>query len=221
MVGGQLAVNRIDNEPLLAAFLWLPRHLFMPSRLRVRAYGDCSIPLEVGGRVMPSPLIVARLLEAVLPDGDLPLDGKKVLTAAAGSGYCTSLVRLLGGEADYAEGEAELVVGMRASFAACSAAGYGIGELPQIINPMRGGERYDYIIIEASVDEPPQYFRRLLKPNGKLVAIRRNDGLSAIGDGFGETLGELAIFTPNGMGFSHQDGGEQGWLPPYVAGPSG
>ena len=209
MVERQLAVNRINNGALLAAFLDVPRHLFMTSRLRARAYGDCSIPLGIGGRVMPSPLTTARLVEAILPgDGEEPLAGKEVLTAAAGSGYCTLLVRKLGARVDYAEAEPELAAGMKSSFAAC-----GIAELPKIVSPRGARSRYDYVILEASIVEPPKRFGRLIRPGGKLAAVRRRPGESFQYPP--ENLGEIGTFTPVAGGFSYQGVG-QGWLPAYV-----
>ncbi len=205
MVERQLAVNRIDNEALLAAFGAIERHHFTPPRLRARAYGDCNIPLGRGRRVMPSPLMVARLFAAVLEGegGEFPFTGKRILIACAGSGYSTLLARKLGAEADYAESDPILTAAMRSSFAAC-----GVEKLPKIVSTNRAADPYDYIILEASVAEPPRRFRRLLKPKGKLAAVR----CSQQGE---NKFGEVGVFAPSSHGFSYR-GGPQGWLPAYV-----
>ena len=77
---------------MLRAFDLTPRHLFVPTGMRHRAYEDAALPIG-SGQTISQPSIHARYLEL------LRLSGKeKVLEIGTGSGYQTVLLAHLAGQ---------------------------------------------------------------------------------------------------------------------------
>ncbi|MBW6516452.1 MAG: protein-L-isoaspartate(D-aspartate) O-methyltransferase [Candidatus Cloacimonetes bacterium] len=86
MVENQIAARGIKNPELLAAFLKVPRHLFVPEEYRNYSYQDH--PLGIGqGQTISQPYIVAMTLDLLcLSKEDI------VLEIGTGSGYQTALI---------------------------------------------------------------------------------------------------------------------------------
>jgi protein-L-isoaspartate(D-aspartate) O-methyltransferase len=83
MVADQLAGpgRDITNARVLAAMAKVPRHEFVPQRLRAQAYLDCPLPIG-HDQTISQPFIVAFMTEQLEPS---PTD--KVLEIGTGSGY--------------------------------------------------------------------------------------------------------------------------------------
>jgi protein-L-isoaspartate(D-aspartate) O-methyltransferase len=83
MVAEQLATpeRNITNALVLAAMAKVPRHEFVPKRLRSEAYLDCPLPIGYD-QTISQPFIVAFMTEQLEPK---PAD--KVLEIGTGSGY--------------------------------------------------------------------------------------------------------------------------------------
>ena len=81
MVDRQLAARGIKNERVLDAIRRVPRHQFVPGRLRDRAYDDSPLPIG-NGQTISQPYIVGLMTELV----DLQADDR-VLDVGTGSGY--------------------------------------------------------------------------------------------------------------------------------------
>lgn len=83
MVAEQLAGpgRNITNALVLAAMGKVPRHEFVPERLRSEAYLDCPLPIG-HGQTISQPFIVAFMTEQLEPQ---PTD--RVLEIGTGSGY--------------------------------------------------------------------------------------------------------------------------------------
>lgn len=76
----------IKDLAVLRAFEMTPRHAFVPTGLRHRAYEDSSLPIG-NGQTISQPYVHARYLEL------LKLTGReKVLEVGTGSGYQTALL---------------------------------------------------------------------------------------------------------------------------------
>jgi len=81
MVREQIAGRGITDSVTLNAMRAVPRHEFLPRRLRGEAYAH--YPLPIGhGQTISQPYIVAFMTEAIRPQ---PVD--KILEIGAGSGY--------------------------------------------------------------------------------------------------------------------------------------
>jgi protein-L-isoaspartate(D-aspartate) O-methyltransferase len=98
------------SDALLAAFVSLPRHFFLPDFVRAQAYDDT--PMAIGcGQTISQPSLVLRMLTCV----DVQ-PGMAVLDVGSGSGFvCAMLARLLGvqGIVHGVEYEASLIAGCR------------------------------------------------------------------------------------------------------------
>ena len=89
MLLGQLIPNRIHDLQLLNAMGMVARELFLPDRLKGRAYADETIHIDAQ-TVMLSPRILANLLSAAeLNKNDFVLDVK------SGSGYSAAVMAAL------------------------------------------------------------------------------------------------------------------------------
>src|ERR1041384_3078122 len=81
MVTSQIEARGGTNAPVLAAMLKVPRHDFVPERLRAAAYDDGPLPIGYG-QTISQPFIVGLMTEMLqLKRGD------KVLEIGTGSGY--------------------------------------------------------------------------------------------------------------------------------------
>ncbi len=81
MVREQLEARGIHDERVLAAFLKVPRHLFVPNELQAEAYTDR--PLPIGERqTVSQPYMVALMTQLLRLQGH-----ERVLEIGAGSGY--------------------------------------------------------------------------------------------------------------------------------------
>jgi protein-L-isoaspartate(D-aspartate) O-methyltransferase len=92
MVAEQLAGpgRNITNARVLAAMGKVPRHEFVPERLRSQAYLDCPLPIG-HDQTISQPFIVAFMTERLEPG---PAD--KVLEVGTGSGYQAAVLAELG-----------------------------------------------------------------------------------------------------------------------------
>ena len=84
-----LRANGIVEPEILRAFDEVPRHLFVPTGVRHRAYEDAPLPIG-SGQTISQPYIHARYLQ------ELALRGtERVLEIGTGSGYQTALLARL------------------------------------------------------------------------------------------------------------------------------
>jgi protein-L-isoaspartate(D-aspartate) O-methyltransferase len=81
-----MQANGINDLAVLRAFDVTPRHLFVPTGVRHRAYEDAPLPIG-NGQTISQPSVHARYLQ------ELKLTGReKVLEIGTGSGYQTVLL---------------------------------------------------------------------------------------------------------------------------------
>ena len=92
MVEQQIEARGISDPATLAAMRTVPRHEFLPLRLRSEAYAD--YPLPIGhGQTISQPYIVAFMTEAIRPQ-----PGEKILEIGAGSGYQAAVLAEMGAD---------------------------------------------------------------------------------------------------------------------------
>ena len=92
MVEQQIAARGITDPATLEAMRTVPRHEFLPMRLRNEAYMD--YPLPIGhGQTISQPFIVAFMTEAIRPQ-----PGERILEIGAGSGYQAAILAQMGAE---------------------------------------------------------------------------------------------------------------------------
>jgi protein-L-isoaspartate(D-aspartate) O-methyltransferase len=104
MVRTQLAERGISDRRVLDAMRLVPRHEFVPSEFRDRAYDDSPLPIGEG-QTISQPYIVAAMLEHLELK---PTD--RALEVGTGSGYATALLSVLCAEVFSIERHADLAV---------------------------------------------------------------------------------------------------------------
>ncbi len=92
MVEEDLAGRDIDDEAVLDAMRTVPRHLFVPERLRDRAYADGPLPIGEG-QTISQPYVVASMTQ------HLELSpSSRVLEIGTGSGYQAAVLAEIAAE---------------------------------------------------------------------------------------------------------------------------
>lgn len=92
MVEHQLEKRGIHDPRVLEAFRKVPRHEFVPAKLRDQAYADG--PLPVGdGQTISQPYMVAIMTQSIAVH-----PGHRVLEVGTGSGYQAAILAELGAE---------------------------------------------------------------------------------------------------------------------------
>jgi protein-L-isoaspartate(D-aspartate) O-methyltransferase len=162
MVDSQLRGRDVVDERVLAAMERVPRELFLPEKLRKRAYDDAALPIG-DGQTISQPYMVARICEA------LSLTGReRVLDVGTGSGYQAAVLAELAEEVDTIERIPALAERARASLEAAGYArvrvhvGDGSRGLP-------GRAPFDAIAVAAAAPELPRMLYEQLEPRGRLV----------------------------------------------------
>ena len=154
--------NGISDLSVLRAFDLTPRHLFVPTGVRHRAYEDSPLPIG-NGQTISQPSVHARSLQM------LGLTGKeKVLEIGTGSGYQTVLLGHLAAQVFSVERIAPLLDDARAAIAAAGARNVslllGDGTLG-----WRSYAPYDGILVSAAAPSVPAPLFEQLADGGRIV----------------------------------------------------
>ncbi len=170
MVDGQLRPNTVSDPLLLSAMRELPRGGFVPPAQRHRANADEWVPLGVAGRAMLAPMVLARLVQALLPQ-----PGERALVLAAGTGFGAAVLARMGLSVTAVEEEAALADQGRA---ACAAALRD--NRPDILTAdpalpaVAGAEPFPLVLIEGGAvrGELPASVLAQLAEGGRLAFLR-------------------------------------------------
>jgi protein-L-isoaspartate(D-aspartate) O-methyltransferase len=157
-----LHLRDVEDERVLAAMERVPRHLFVPEKLRNRAYDDVALPIG-DGQTISQPYMVAKICEALALHGD-----ERVLDVGSGSGYQAAVLAELASEVDTIERIPRLAELARANLAA---AGYGRVRV-HVGDGTRGlleQAPFDAIAVGAAAPRLPQMLYDQLEPRGRLV----------------------------------------------------
>jgi protein-L-isoaspartate(D-aspartate) O-methyltransferase len=163
MVERQLRGRDVRDERVLEAMGRVPRELFVPQRVRARAYDDAALPIAAG-QTISQPYMVARICEALALRG-----GEKVLDVGTGSGYQAAVLAELAGEVHTIERLEELAELARANL---GAAGYGDRVHVHVGDGTLGlpdHAPYEAIAVAAAAPELPPTLYDQLAERGRLV----------------------------------------------------
>ncbi len=161
MLERQIAARGVRDPRVLAAMAAVPRHLFVPERLRDEAYADH--PLPIGHDVTISqPYIVALMTELAQVD-----PGDRALDVGTGSGYQAAVLAALGARVSSVEIIEPLA----------TKAGERLAKLGYDVEVRHGDgwagwpERapFDVIIVAAAPREVPPALVEQLAEGGRLV----------------------------------------------------
>jgi protein-L-isoaspartate(D-aspartate) O-methyltransferase len=162
MVEQQLRGRDVVDERVLAVMDRVPRELFVPERLRRRAYEDAALPIGEG-QTISQPYMVARIAEALALTGD-----EHVLDVGTGSGYQAAVLAELVDEVDTIERIPALAEQARDNL---KAAGYErvqvhVGDGSQ---GLAARAPFSAIAVAAAAPELPQTLFEQLELRGRLV----------------------------------------------------
>jgi protein-L-isoaspartate(D-aspartate) O-methyltransferase len=162
MVEEQIEARGITDPATLAAMRSVPRHEFLPLRLRDEAYMD--YPLPIGhGQTISQPYIVAFMTEAIRPQ-----PGEKILEIGAGSGYQAAVLAAAGAEVSTVE-----IVGPLAEMARQNLARLGYDKARVLhADGFRGWPEhapYDAIVVTCAPDRIPPALVEQLRDGGRMI----------------------------------------------------
>lgn len=92
MIEGDLKGRGITDPRVLAAMAAIPRHLFVPERLRASAYDDRPLPIGEG-QTISQPYMVALMAQLLELNGT-----ERILEIGTGSGYHAAVLARLAGQ---------------------------------------------------------------------------------------------------------------------------
>lgn len=152
----------IRDLAVLRAFELTPRHVFVPSGIRHRAYEDAALPIG-NGQTISQPYVHARYLEI------LELTGReRVLEIGTGSGYQTVLLGHLVSQVFSIERIPNLFQQARDAIATCEAR-----NVAMLMGDGTVGWReyapYDAILVSAGAPSVPQPLLDQLADNGRML----------------------------------------------------
>jgi protein-L-isoaspartate(D-aspartate) O-methyltransferase len=175
MVRTQIEQRGIDDPRVLAALRIVPRHRFVPERLRSSAYADSPLPIP-GDQTISQPYIVAFMTEAAQI---APSD--RCLEIGTGSGYQTAVLAELCREVYSVEYLPEV-----AAFGRHNLGTLGYLERSVHLRVADGhggwpeGAPFDVILVTAAPARVPKPLLAQLAPRGRLlipVGVEREQNL--------------------------------------------
>ncbi len=177
----------ISDLAVLHAFEATPRHLFVPTGLRHRAYEDSALPIG-SGQTISQPSVHARYLQLLQLKGT-----ERVLEVGTGSGYQTVLLAHLASQVFSIERVPELLERARRVVAECQ-----VRNVSLLLGDGTVGWRqhspYDAILVSAAAPEVPQPLLDQLADGGRLIV--------PLGDREEQML---VMVTRRGDGFDRRD----------------
>ena len=152
----------IRDLAVLRAFDQVPRHIFVPTGMRHRAYEDSSLPIGQG-QTISQPSTHARYLELLSLTGN-----EKVLEIGTGSGYQTALLAHLASQVFTIERVAPLLERARDAIRQSGARNVSV-----LVGDGTLGWRdygpYDAILVTAGAPEIPKPLAEQLADGGRLL----------------------------------------------------
>lgn len=202
MVRTQIERRGVRDPRVLAAMRAVPRHLFVPPRLRDEAYSDQA--LSIGhGQTISQPYIVAAMLSLLELKGE-----ETALDVGAGSGYQTALLSRLASEVVAIERIPELAEAARERLQRL-----GYDNVRILVGDGTGGfpdeAPFDAIVVGAGSPEVPRPLIAQLAEGGRLAI--------PVGD---RSLQRMCLVRKEGSRVRIEDGmgcvfvpliGEHGW----------
>lgn len=158
----QLQDQGIRDLSVLHAIDEIPRHLFVPTGVRHRAYEDSALPIG-NGQTISQPSIHARYLELLKLTGN-----EKVLEIGTGSGYQTALLSRLASQVFSIERIGPLLDKAREVLREM-----GANNISFMLGDGTLGWRqfapFDAILVGAAAPDIPEAYMEQLAENGRLL----------------------------------------------------
>ncbi len=162
MVAHQLVGRDITDELVLHAMQQIPRHCFVPEKVRDMAYEDRPLPIGQG-QTISQPYMVALMCSLMQPDAEA-----RVLEIGTGSGYQAAVLAHLFKEVFTIELLAELAENAKRIYAELEMSNIQV----KIGDGSAGWSEhapYHAIIVTAASPAPPQPLLNQLTDGGRLI----------------------------------------------------
>jgi protein-L-isoaspartate(D-aspartate) O-methyltransferase len=164
MVDCQLRTFDVNDNAVLDAFDSVPREAFVPKGQEPFAYIDQPLRLAAADgdvRVTPAPMVLGRMIQALKLE-----PGLKVLDVAAGYGYSSAVMALLGATVTALESLPELAAAARERLTDQAT----VVEGPLAVGASAGAP-FDAILVNGRVELRPQALLDQLRDGGRLVCV--------------------------------------------------
>jgi protein-L-isoaspartate(D-aspartate) O-methyltransferase len=164
MVDQQVRAWDVLDERILDTLRAVPRERFVPAHWRELSFADTDIPLPCGKRML-RPMLVGRLLQTLELRG-----GEQVLEIGTGSGYVSACLARLGGEVQTIEMHPEIAELARENLQAVTG-GAPVRVITGDGMELEETQRYDVIVLTASLPIYDSRFERALRLGGRLFVV--------------------------------------------------
>ena len=152
----------IHDVAVIRAFDLVPRHLFVPTGVRHRAYEDSALPIG-NGQTISQPSIHATYLQ------ELALTGReRVLEIGTGSGYQTVLLSHLADQVFSIERIGALIEPAREAIRQCEARNISLMQGDGTLG-WTAYAPYDAILVSAAAPKLPAPFVEQLAEGGRIL----------------------------------------------------
>jgi protein-L-isoaspartate(D-aspartate) O-methyltransferase len=164
MVDGQVRTADVTDLRIISAMLEIPREQFVPRASAGLAYLDLDLPVGQGGaRRLLKPMVLAKLMQAAdVAATDVVLD------VGCTTGYGAAVLARIAAQVVALEEDGSLAQAARTALAAQPNVRVVSGPLTA---GWRQGGPYDAILLEGTVEVPPEAFLQQLKEGGRLVCV--------------------------------------------------
>ncbi len=163
MIDQQVRSWDVLDARVLDALRRVQRELFVPEALRGAAFADAPIPLPCGQTLLAAKFH-GKILQALAVE-----PGETALEVGTGSGYIAACLAALGAHTTALEMHPELAALARANL---RAAGFpGVQVVEQDATRWQPTERYDLVVITASLPRYDARYQQWLKVGGRLFVI--------------------------------------------------
>lgn len=169
MVEQQIRPWEIFDLNLLSILHEIPREEFVEQEFKDLAYADINLPIQNGSMIL-EPKIIARLIQ------DLELTKEKqVLEVGTGSGYATAILAKSVKAVDTYDVDKIQLNKAKSTLDKLNILNINYFN-KDILNDMQKNEmvtskKYDAIYIGAAIHFIPDFLKKILKTQGKIVAI--------------------------------------------------
>jgi protein-L-isoaspartate(D-aspartate) O-methyltransferase len=158
----ELRRKGVRDMAVLRAFDLTPRHLFVPTGVRHRAYEDTPLPIG-NSQTISQPSVHARYLEALALRGT-----ERVLEIGTGSGYQTVLLAHLAAQVFSVERIKPLLDQARGAIASCEVSNVSL-MLGDGTYGWQAYAPYDAILVGAASPDVPRPLLDQLADGGRLL----------------------------------------------------
>lgn len=188
MILSQLRPNGVTDPSLLEALKAVPREQFVPAALQRIAYLDEDVELG-GGRYLPEPTVLARLVQALDVTG-----GDVVLDIGTGTGYSAALLSHMAATVVAIEENADMVSEADRLLRGLDIFNVAVVQQKDLAEGLPAQGPYHKILINGAVAEVPARILEQLTDGGRLATVITRKG----------KLGSAVLYTRSGDTFTQR-----------------